>query len=153
MQTKVIVRNSAAVIAALVVGSMVNMGLILFGSSVIPAPTGVDVTSSESIAASIDLFEPQHFLFPFLAHALGTLAGALVAHQVAATRKFVFALAIGGFFLLGGIANATMIPAPLWFLLLDLVVAYLPMAWLATLIARKIARPQVEVPKSPHKGV
>jgi hypothetical protein len=31
------------------------------------------------------LFEPRHFVMPFLAHALGTLAGALAAFLIAAT--------------------------------------------------------------------
>jgi hypothetical protein len=42
-----------------------------------------------------------------------------------------FALGLGVFFLLGGIAAAFMIPAPTWFIILDLVAAYIPMAYLA----------------------
>ena len=43
---------------------IVNMGLIIAGPMLVPPPAGVDVSSAESIAASIHLFEPQHFLFP-----------------------------------------------------------------------------------------
>lgn len=32
--------------------------------------------------------------------------------------------------MIGGIAAAFMIPAPAWFVVLDLAVAYLPMAWI-----------------------
>jgi hypothetical protein len=40
-------------------------------------------------------------------------------------------------FLLGGIANVAMLPAPLWFSALDLLLAYLPMAWLGhTIVTR-----------------
>ena len=84
------------------------------------------------------LFEPKHFLFPFIAHALGTLVGAYAALRIAASRQEVFAFAIGGFFLLGGIANAFMIPAPAWFIALDLVGAYIPMAWIAVRLLRAL---------------
>jgi hypothetical protein len=40
------------------------------------------------------------------------------------------AYVVGGFFLVGGIAASAMIPAPTWFKALDVVLAYLPMAWL-----------------------
>jgi hypothetical protein len=45
------------------------------------------------------------------------------------------ALTVGGLHLVGGIAAAFMIPAPAWFIVVDLVVAYLPMAWLGGRIA------------------
>jgi uncharacterized RDD family membrane protein YckC len=84
------------------------------------------------------LFEPKHFVFPFLAHALGTLAGALLAFLIAASYRSVFAYAIGAVFLTGGIAATFMIPAPVWFIILDLVAAYIPMAWIGTQLGRRI---------------
>lgn len=47
------------------------------------------------------------------------------------------AYGIGIAFLAGGITAATMIPAPAWFIAIDLVGAYLPMAWLALRISRR----------------
>jgi hypothetical protein len=124
-------RNALAVVVGLVVGSAVNMALISIGPSIIPPPEGVDVSNAESLAKSIHLFAPRHFVMPFLAHAVGTFAGALAACFLAATRKALFAYLIGVIFLCGGIAASFMIPAPTWFIALDLVGAYLPMAWLA----------------------
>jgi peptidoglycan/LPS O-acetylase OafA/YrhL len=77
------------------------------------------------------LFQPKHFIFPFLAHALGTLAGAFLAAKLAANNKKQFALGIGVFSLLGGIAAVYMLPAPMWFNMVDLIGAYIPMAYLA----------------------
>lgn len=133
-----ILRNILAVIVGFVVGSIVNMGLILLSPHVIPPPAGVDVSNVESMRASIHLFEPKHFLFPFLAHALGTAVGALVAYLVAGSRRAVFAYVIGVLFLAGGIAASRMIPATTWFIVLDLVGAYLPMAWLATRVGARL---------------
>lgn len=129
-----ILRVIAALVAGVVVGGLVNMGLILAGSSIIPAPPGVDVSNAESMAASAHLFEPKHFLFPFLAHAIGTLAGATVGHLIAGDYRNVVAWIIGALYFAGGIAAARMIPAPTWFVIADLVLAYFPMAFLATRI-------------------
>ena len=129
---KPLLRNIAAVLLGIVVGSAINMSLIMVSGKVIPPPAGADVTTMEGLKASMHLFEPQHFLFPFLAHALGTLAGAAVAATIAASRKVACAFVVGAFFLVGGIANVFMLPAPLWFNAVDLILAYLPMAWLGS---------------------
>jgi hypothetical protein len=125
-----VVRNVLAVLAGVVVGSIVNMALVMAGPSVIPPPAGADVTTMEGLRNSLHLFEPRHFLFPFLAHALGTLAGSAVTALLAASRKLGLALVIGAVFLAGGVANTFMLPGPVWFNLLDIVGAYIPMAWL-----------------------
>jgi hypothetical protein len=133
-----ILRNILAVISGVILGGLVNMGIIMISGSIIPPPEGADVTTSEGIAASIHLWHPQHFLMPFLAHALGTFAGALLAGAIAANRKMVFAFVIGLFFLAGGITNFFMIPSPTWFIVVDLVGAYIPMAFIAgKLVTRK----------------
>ena len=125
-----VLRIVLAVIGGLLVGSLVNMGLITLSSSVIPPPPGVDVTNMESLKQSMHLFEAKHFLFPFLAHALGTLVGAWFAALIAKVHRMKIGLGIGGFFMLGGIINAFALPSPAWFIVVDLALAYLPMAWL-----------------------
>jgi hypothetical protein len=133
-----IIRNILAVLAGGIVGSVVNIGIIMISGSVIPPPEGADVTTMEGLQASLHLFEPKHFLMPFLAHALGTFAGALLAALIAANHKMLFALVIGVFFLAGGIGNVFMLPSPVWFTIVDLAGAYFPMAWIAgKLVAKK----------------
>ena len=124
-----IIKNILAVISGLILGSAVNMGIIMISGSIIPPPDGADVTTMEGLKASIHLFQPKHFIFPFLAHSLGTFAGAILTALIAANHKMKFALVIGAFFLIGGIANTYMLPAPTWFNVLDLVGAYIPVAW------------------------
>jgi hypothetical protein len=109
---------------------VVNGAIVTVGPMLIPAPEGIDVTNMESLAANVHLLEPKHFLFPFLAHAAGTLVGAWVAARIAASHKLRMALVVGVLSLCGGIAAAFMIPAPAWFIALDLIGAYIPMAWL-----------------------
>ena len=127
-----LLRNILAVVAGVILGSVVNMAIVTFGPALIPLPAGVDTSTPEGLAAGIALFEPRHFVTPFLAHALGTLVGALIAYLLAANHKARFAYALGVLFLIGGIAACFMIPAPAWFMAADLLLAYLPMAWLAT---------------------
>lgn len=126
-----ILKNTLAIIAGFVLGSIVNMGIIMISGSIIPPPEGADVTTMEGLLESMHLFEPKHFILPFLAHALGTLTGAFLAAKIASNHKMKFALAIGLLFLAGGIANVIMLPSPLWFSIVDLAGAYIPMAYLA----------------------
>lgn len=130
-----IIRNVLAVFAGILIGGLVNMLIIMMGGQLIPPPPGADMTTAEGIAAAMPNLSAKHFVMPFLAHALGTFAGALAAALIAATYKTQFALGIGVFFLLGGIAASAMIPAPVWFIALDLILAYIPPA----IIAGKLA--------------
>jgi len=131
------VRNVLAVLAGVIVGVLVNGAFVATCSRLVPPPAGVDMNDAESVASSIHLFEPKHFVLPFVAHALGTFLGALAAHVIAATGKSKVAYIVGAVFLCGGIAACFMIPAPAWFMALDLIGAYIPMAWLATRLATK----------------
>ena len=135
------IRNAIAIIVGLIAGSAVNMGLVMAGAQVIPPPEGVDVTDVESIKASMHLFGPKHFIVPFLAHALGTLVGAYVSVIIAVSYKMTLGLVIGVLFLLGGITNAFMLPSPAWFIVVDLVGAYIPMAWIGTKLTGKVQVP------------
>lgn len=126
-----IIKNILAILTGIVIGSLVNMGIIMISGSIIAPPEGADVTTTEGLKASMHLFEPKHFIFPFLAHALGTFVGAFLAALLAGTHKMKFALSIGVFFLLGGIASVFMLPSPTWFTVVDLVGAYIPMAYFA----------------------
>jgi hypothetical protein len=129
-------KNILAVLTGLVGGSVLNMVIITISGSIVPPPEGADVTTMEGLKASIHLFEPKHFVMPFLAHAMGTLLGAFLTAKVAATHHVRLAFVIGVFFLVGGAINVAMLPSPLWFNILDLAGAYLPMAFLGSKLAK-----------------
>ncbi|MCY3556437.1 MAG: hypothetical protein OXH56_14075 [Gemmatimonadetes bacterium] len=131
------IRIVLAVVLGMAAGSAVNMGLVLLGPMVIPPPPGVDVTDMESLSSSMHLFQFRHFVFPFLAHAAGTLAAAYLAVKIASGYRLKLSMLIGSLFLLGGIANAMMLPAPGWFIAADLIGAYLPMAWIGGQLAAR----------------
>lgn len=134
-------KNILAIVAGIIIGSSVNMGVIMISGSVIPPPEGADASTTEGLKASMHLFEPRHFIFPFLAHALGTFAGALVASLIAASHKMKFALGVGVFFLAGGVASVFMLPSPVWYSIVDLIGAYIPMAYVAGRLVIKQDKP------------
>ncbi|HEX8255392.1 MAG TPA: hypothetical protein VF846_19790 [Thermoanaerobaculia bacterium] len=123
-------RNVAAIIIGFAAASLVNMAIITLGSSLIAPPANADMNTIEGIRAAMPRMAPIQFLMPFLAHAVGTLAGAFAAALTAASHKMRFALAIGVIFLASGVAMVSMVGGPLWFIAADLILAYLPMAWL-----------------------
>lgn len=131
-----IVKNVIAIIAGLAIGSLVNMSLVSIGHNVYPIE-GLDPNDMEALAKIMPTLDVKYFIFPFLAHALGTFVGAILAGLIAATHKMKFALGIGIAFLVGGVIASSMIPAPKLFILADLTIAYIPMAWLAGMIASK----------------
>ena len=128
-------RNVLAVILGLIVGGAINMGIVNVGPSLIPLPIGADVTTMEGLQQSMSMFAPKNFLFPFVAHALGTLVGAYVAAKLAIKYKMKCALVIGLVFLIGGISMVYMVGGPLWFIAADLIIDYIPMSYLGGVMA------------------
>ena len=118
-----ILKNILVVLGGCLFGSAVNMGLIIAGNQLIPFDDGMNPMNA-------NMWEIKYFLFPFLAHAMGTLSGAFIAAKFSASYHMVFAICIGIFFLLGGISMVFIMPAPVWFIVADLSLAYIPMSWL-----------------------
>ena len=134
------IRNIAAVLAGLFGGGALNMEIVMISERVIPAPSGVDATTVEGLTKGMHLMEPKQFLMPFLAHALGTLIGAFIATLIASNHKLRAAIIVGLVFLIGGISAVMMLPSPLWFTVVDLTFAYLPMAYVGYYFALRFAR-------------
>jgi hypothetical protein len=130
-------RNILVTIAGCIIGSFVNGGIINISGSIIPPPDGVDTQTMEGLQASMHLFEPKHFLFPFLAHALGTLVGAFIAAKFVTANPLRPAMIISGLFFMGGLYMVTQLPSPVWFSIVDLVGAYFPMGYLAVRLANR----------------
>ena len=133
-----IFKNISAVVLGWLVGSSMNMGLIQMGLYIFPI-SGIDPNDMDAFAEVMPTLEFEYFIFPFLAHALGTFVGAIMASMIAESKKMKFALYIGGLFLIGGIAVNYMLPGPTWLTVADIVLAYIPMAWLGGKIGVKLA--------------
>jgi hypothetical protein len=128
-----VLRNVLAVLVGVSVCLFLNDLLLGRMMALIATPEGFDPTKVDTY----HLLQPIHYLSPFVAHALPSVVGGLIAALLAAHRSRSMALVVGGLHLLGGIAAAFMIPAPAWFIAADLVLAYLPMAWLGWRLSRR----------------
>jgi uncharacterized membrane protein YqgA involved in biofilm formation len=71
-----------------------------------------------------------------LAHSIGTLSGAFVASKLSKNYHIIMPLIVGLYFLSGGIYMVTIFPAPTWFISLDIIVSYIPMALLGWKISK-----------------
>ena len=129
------IRNIFAIVGGFIIGSIVNMTLINVGHAIVGLPPGADVSTMEGVRAAMQQFGPVHFIVPFVAHAGGTLVGALAAALIAATHRFKLAMAIGVIFLIGGVVTGIYLGAPLWYDAIDFLFAYIPMAWIGAKLA------------------
>ena len=134
---KSVFKNISALILGWFFGSIVNMGLIQLGHKLFPI-VGLDPNDMVALAELMPTLEFEFFIFPFLAHSVGTLVGAIAAGFIAVSHKMKFSLGIGVLFLIGGITVNFMLPGPFWFAIVDIVLAYIPMAWIGgRIVARK----------------
>ncbi|MBL7982273.1 MAG: hypothetical protein JNL52_10755 [Flavobacteriales bacterium] len=126
-----ILRNVLAVLAGATACIMLNGFLLGVMMQMITPPEGFDPNE----ISTYSLLQAKHLLSPFVAHAIPSLVGGFIAALIAVNRKMTVALVVGGLHFVGGVAAAFMIPAPTWFVVLDLTVAYLPMSWLGGRLA------------------
>ena len=123
-------KNIFAVILGLAVGSAINMGFIELGYRIIPWHV-------EGMKASAHLLEARHFIFPFIAHAAGSLVGGFIAYMIAASHKMICSVVVGVAFLAGGLMMVLMLPSPIWFIAADIGLAYIPAAMLGGKLAMR----------------
>lgn len=100
-------------------------------------PEGIDVMNIENYNANAHLLDFKNYITPFLAHAIGTFMGAFVCTKMAVDRKLWLAMLIGILFFVGGAMEIYERSTPMWFILLDLIFAYFPMAYIAYYFANK----------------
>ncbi len=134
-----ILKNILAVIVGWFGGSVINMGLVQTGHAAFPIE-GIDTSNMEALAETLPTLEFEYFIFPFLAHALGTLFGAAIAFKIAASHQMKMALSVGILFLIGGIMVNYLLPGPTWFAVTDILIAYIPMAWIGGKMVEKLSR-------------
>ena len=131
------IRNLLILLLGLIVGGFVNYGLIMLSPLLVAPPEGMDPTDMASVKAHLHLIKPRHYIIPFFAHALGTLAGAWLVASSIRNNKIQWALVVGGIFMIGGVTNLVSMVSPIGFTILDISIAYLPMAWLGYRWRRK----------------
>jgi hypothetical protein len=129
-------------IASILLGAIANSLVLQGGTKLIPPPAGVKFDTAENLAAAMDKLSPEHFISPFLAHAIGTLVSAFLLTYFLNATKNTAALIAGFIFFCGGAYMVSILPSPLWFDVLDLTLAYFPTALLGYWLGKKIQKPR-----------
>ncbi|MFK7787168.1 MAG: hypothetical protein AB8B56_18750 [Crocinitomicaceae bacterium] len=114
-------RIALASILGLAASWAVNMGILqifLFGK----IEEGVD--QNEAMMEMFDSFTAIDYLTPLAAHVFGILIGLIVARLICKTSNIPIYI-IGGLHMAATVANIFMIPAPTWFIIVDLVLPIL----------------------------
>lgn len=110
-----VLRNIGAVILGLLVGSALNMGLVMANMSLFPGPEGLDFNDTEAMAEYIAGLPQSAFILVLLAHVGQASLGGWIAARVGASRPIVLALVVGALTLVGGAMNMMNFPdAPIW---------------------------------------
>ena len=107
-----------ATIFGLVIGNVVNFAIINLGADVKPQP-GMD--EYEALIAATKSFTTVDYMIPLVAHILGILIGLVIARFICRTSRLPIYI-IGGFHLVATAFNLLFIPAPSWFVALDVLV-------------------------------
>ena len=140
-----ILRNVLAVVLGWFVGSALNMGIITLYPSIFPLPEKIIDGDFQSFIDNVHLLDISHLVSVFLAHSLGTLIGAFLAAKIGAYKHLTLSMIVGALFLLGGITINSMLGfQPLSFSIVDILLAYIPMAW----IGWKLAHPLNHITKN-----
>jgi hypothetical protein len=133
-----ILKRTIVIILSIFIGAQVNGAFLTLGTNLIPPPKGCNLNTMDGLKAAVPFLEAKHYLFPFLAHSIGTLISAVLITRFLKSQQFVFAMMAGVLFLIAGISMVIMLPGtPIWFILVDLIGAYIPMAYLGYKLAFK----------------
>ena len=119
-------------VAGVVVGAVVAMVVVMLVESIghvlFPPPAGIQAMDPADLAGVMAQIPAGALLMVLLAWAAGALAGGFVAAKIAAWRRPLAALLVGGLLLAGGVWTMVYIPHPVWMMVLGVLLP-LPAAW------------------------
>lgn len=131
-----LLRNTLAIIFAILAAALVSSGIIILGHSVYPPPEGIDTNDFESIKNNFHLFQSKHFVFSLISHAIGTFVSAYIVSYFASNHKFKFALGIGIAYMIASLVMALRLGQFHWLGAVELCL-YIPMSILAYTIYKR----------------
>ena len=90
-----ILKRTIVLFLCVFIGAQVNGAILTLGTTLIPAPAGFDLNTMDGLKAAVPFLEAKHYLFPFLAHAIGTLISALLITRFLTSQQLVFSMMAG----------------------------------------------------------
>ncbi|MCC9607528.1 hypothetical protein LOC68_12290 [Blastopirellula sp. JC732] len=123
------------VFAGFLVGSLVNLLIVLASLLFYVPPEGMDWNDEAAVAQFIGGLPAGAFLLALAAHAGHSFVGGWVAASIARPFRYTSAFIVGLTTMAGGIMNLSEIPHPDWFGYVDLLL-YLPLALLGARLVK-----------------
>ncbi len=107
-------RNIAAVIFGLIVGSIVNLALLQLNLVLFPLPEGVELEDTERMREVVQGMPPKAWVLILAAHLGQAFVGGWFAARLGKSHPLRLALIVGSLSLVGGMANAILLATPAW---------------------------------------
>jgi hypothetical protein len=117
-----IARSVIAVVLALVLALALIIGVEVMSSVLHPLPPGLDPGDPEVIKAHVVRYPPGVLLLAGLGWGLTTLLSAWLATRLGSGRHPAHGILVGSMLLVAAVANMLMLPYPVWFWVLNLVI-------------------------------
>lgn len=131
-------RMIAAVITGLITGGIV-IALVEGASSMLyPIPESLNVNDRDALGDYTMNMPIGAYIFVLAAWLLGAFGGGVIA--VIIGKQHSVAIIVGTILTLGGIANMFMIPHPIWFMIVGILI-YIPSAMAGGMLAMKKIQP------------
>ena len=121
-----ILRRIAAVIAGMIVAVLIVLASEGIGHKIYPPPPGTDMHDMANVKAFVATLPLSVLLIVLTGWLIATFAGTWLAARIAGTP--IPGYVVGALLLCGGIANAFMIPQPVWFSVASFVI-YIGATW------------------------
>jgi len=128
-------RSILGILAGIVMAWLTITLSQLLSASLYPPPAGMDLRDPAALADFIAAAPLGAMLCVVLGYGLAALFGGWVAARIGRQHPSVAALVVGALVLAGVIANYSLIPHPLWMVVVGAVLP-LPAAWLGGRLAR-----------------
>ena len=125
------IRNILAFVLGVIAGGVFNMALVTLSNVVYPLPKGIDPNDFEAFRAHVEAngLATGALIIVLVAHAGGSIVSGFVCGLIAMRPWYLAATILGILWTCGGVAMLMMLPAPIWFVVVDILL-YVPAALL-----------------------
>jgi hypothetical protein len=113
-------RGIGAVVLGLIVAFLLVFGAEAISHQIFPPPAGMDMRDMAQVRAFVATLPMSVLLIVLAGHLIATFVGTWLSAKVA--RSAIAAYILGALLLCAGIANAFMIPQPVWFSIASFVI-------------------------------
>lgn len=120
-------KNILSVVVGLIAGFLIFYALEALSNKMYPLPPFFDLKKADWETAKffVDMIPVGAFLIVLLAYVFGSVMGGFLSFLI--SEKIQQPLIVGSAFMIGGIVNLFMLPQPLWFAIISVMV-FLPFA-------------------------